>query len=212
MWSRSWTHGITARLQRLIVKDLRLSQYSFFSALEPLLADDPIWLDAGCGRELLPAWFRADYKATFRAAIERVSTIIGADYDEASLRDSPLTHKVRSDLRILPFPDRAFDLVTANMVVEHLDCPEACLREIKRVLKPSGVFIFHTPNLSSPLIALASVLPGWVRKSLARVLEERSEENVFPTRYWLKTAQQFGSLRRNAASKSGRSKPYARGS
>src|SRR5882762_8893361 len=46
----------------------------------------------------------------------------------------------------LPFPDKAFDLVTLNQVVEHVRDQLAVLREAVRVLRPGGVLYVNCPN------------------------------------------------------------------
>jgi SAM-dependent methyltransferase len=45
----------------------------------------------------------------------------------------------------LPYEDRAFDIVTALDVVEHLDDDAAGLREMRRVLKPRGYALLFVP-------------------------------------------------------------------
>lgn len=47
----------------------------------------------------------------------------------------------------LPYPDRAFDLVTCSEVVEHLENYRALLREAYRVTKPGGLLVLTTPNV-----------------------------------------------------------------
>ena len=46
----------------------------------------------------------------------------------------------------LDFEDNFFDYVTMLAVIEHFHDPLVVLREIRRVLKPSGRFIFTTPK------------------------------------------------------------------
>jgi SAM-dependent methyltransferase len=46
----------------------------------------------------------------------------------------------------IPFPDRWFDLVTANQVFEHVDDPDGALDEIVRVLRPSGRLLALFPS------------------------------------------------------------------
>jgi SAM-dependent methyltransferase len=58
----------------------------------------------------------------------------------------------------LGFPDESFDIVLCSDVVEHLENPEKCFAEIRRVLKSGGTAIITTPNPSSTMIKLASVL------------------------------------------------------
>jgi 2-polyprenyl-3-methyl-5-hydroxy-6-metoxy-1,4-benzoquinol methylase len=48
----------------------------------------------------------------------------------------------------MPLEDESFDLVLLMDVIEHLKEPGMVLRDIHRLLKPEGVFIMVTPNLS----------------------------------------------------------------
>ena len=46
----------------------------------------------------------------------------------------------------LQYADNTFDTITAFQVIEHLDNPWNAIREIRRILKPKGHFIFSIPN------------------------------------------------------------------
>ncbi len=46
----------------------------------------------------------------------------------------------------MPYPDEAFATVLSNSVVEHIPDIESTLREVHRVLKPQGLFVFTTPS------------------------------------------------------------------
>ena len=46
----------------------------------------------------------------------------------------------------LPFRDNAFSEVVMIHVIEHLVRPYDCLREIRRILRPSGKLVLVTPN------------------------------------------------------------------
>ncbi len=45
----------------------------------------------------------------------------------------------------VPMPDASFDIVTCVEVLEHLDRPEASLKEIVRILRPGGYLMATTP-------------------------------------------------------------------
>jgi SAM-dependent methyltransferase len=49
----------------------------------------------------------------------------------------------------LPFGDAEFETVHANQVIEHVRRSDAFLREVRRVLKPGGLALISTNNLSS---------------------------------------------------------------
>jgi SAM-dependent methyltransferase len=50
------------------------------------------------------------------------------------------------NLEALTFPDGAFDLVLTSDVMEHVRLASAAHREIRRVLRPGGVYLFTVPH------------------------------------------------------------------
>lgn len=71
---------------------------------------------------------------------------------------------------ILPFPDAYFDTVTILAVLEHVFDPYSIIREIRRVLRPSGILIIDVPNAAAVTnrirfllgrIPITSHDPGW---------------------------------------------------
>src|SRR5690606_10990063 len=52
----------------------------------------------------------------------------------------------QADAYRLPFPEQSFDVVTNLDFLEHVEDPQAIIAECARVLKPGGLFFFHTFN------------------------------------------------------------------
>jgi len=75
--------------------------------------------------------------------IDRFEKLLGSRYITADI-ESPLA-KVKADIHHLPFPDRAFDIVLCNHVLEHVNDDIQAMREIARVLKPGGFAILQVP-------------------------------------------------------------------
>ena len=69
------------------------------------------------------------------------------------------------------------------MVVEHLDNPQSQFAEICRVLKPNGVFIFHTVNENGYFARMRKVVPNALVKKLTRLLDGRAADDVFEVQY-----------------------------
>ncbi|MCB0910535.1 MAG: methyltransferase domain-containing protein [Propionibacteriaceae bacterium] len=76
------------------------------------------------------------------AALARGCLVTGADPEPDMLalavEAAPTATFVQAALPRLPFPDAAFDLVSANFVVNHVPDPAAATRELHRVLAPGG--------------------------------------------------------------------------
>jgi ubiquinone/menaquinone biosynthesis C-methylase UbiE len=123
-----------------------------------------------------------------KTMVSRCGIAVGLDVDADNLKKhASLANRVLGSGDQLPFGPGVFDIVTANMVVEHLTQPGAVLAEVGRVLRPGGQFVFITPNLNSPYVRAAAHTPDGVKRVLARVLEGRAENDVFPTTYLMNT-------------------------
>jgi SAM-dependent methyltransferase len=101
---------------------------------------------------------------------------------------------VRGDVATLPFKNGCFDLVTANMVVEHLDRPDRQFQEINRILSPNGLFLFHTPNALGYGVMIARLVPEWLKGKLIYLLQGRQEEDVFKVFYRANTEKRVTEL------------------
>jgi len=77
--------------------------------------------------------------------------VIGGDYDEAILdsarKDWAGIHFQKADALNLPFEDASFDAVVSFETIEHVDDGTRFLSEMRRVLKPGGLYICSTPNI-----------------------------------------------------------------
>ena len=60
-------------------------------------------------------------------------------FEEAGIRNAEF---VKAVAERLPFPDASFDIVTTRLAAHHFDDVALAFREVARVLRPSGVFIF----------------------------------------------------------------------
>ena len=179
--------------RRIITPKLRYSQELYEDVLKLNVKHDTVWLDLGCGRHLLPEW-RSEEE---RLLVKSCQMIVGLDYDLPSLRDHQnISLKVRGSIEELPFKADYFDLITANMVVEHLEAPHVQFREASRILKSGGVFIFHTPNAFGYSTIASRLIPEALKLKLIYFLEERRAEDVFETHYKANTVKRIHALAR----------------
>jgi SAM-dependent methyltransferase len=163
------------------------SQVRYKDLLGRLLQPGVRWLDLGCGQEVVRPWTllpeESEISFTHAPALS-----VGVDSDVPALRvNRCIPHRVAGNICDLPFADGSFDVVTANMVLEHTDNPSALLSEVWRILRPRGVFLFHTPNRYHPQSVLARLLPEQIKSHLVALLTDRSERNVYPTYYRINT-------------------------
>jgi ubiquinone/menaquinone biosynthesis C-methylase UbiE len=150
-------------------------------------------LDLGCGRGGLVEQLEA-----------QTGQMIGIDPDVQSLREhrlamlDPPLPRVAGFSEQLPFAAESFDLVFASWLLEHLRQPAMVFRQIGRVLRLGGVFVFITPNKRHPLSGLNRLAGrfAWLQGSAVRRLYGRAPEDTFPVSYRANTAAELGRLAR----------------
>jgi SAM-dependent methyltransferase len=108
----------------------RISRRELMRGLEPHLGGRLI--DIGCGTKPLAAWSRG-----------KVARHVGIDHP-AGLHGPSGVDAYASAYRT-PFRDASFDAAVCSAVLEHLEEPEAALRECFRLLKPGGVAAYTVP-------------------------------------------------------------------
>ena len=168
--------------------------WSFLSeAYARLIADhltpESRWLDAGSGYRLLEG--RLDPLEDWLVA--RCDMAVALDVTISKHLNIP--RFVCGSLYGLPFKEGSFDLVTCNMVVEHLAEPTDAIAQIARVLSPGGAFIINTPNLWNYGIlgnaVLTKVLPERLRLRMVRASDQREPDDIFPVRYRANTVRRL---------------------
>jgi len=188
---RSKLFKVYWKLRSVITPALEHSQSLYEEVLKSYVKPETQWLDLGCGHHVLPLWREEEE----RKLVASCRTLVGMDYDLPSLQNHrSISLRVRGRIDDLPFPDSSFDLVTANMVVEHLADPHEQFQEISRILKPGGHFLFHTPNAAGYPTVMAKLTPEKLKHKLIYLLDGRKEEDVFETHYSANTKQQIADL------------------
>jgi SAM-dependent methyltransferase len=122
----------------------------------------------------------------FLASIGKVR---GVDIDpDISLNDALESSHVLTD-DTYPFEDHAFDACVSNYVVEHVADPRAHLREILRVLKPNGVYVFRAPNFFHYVSIVSHLTPHRFHLLVANRLRNMPSEShdPYPTQYKMNT-------------------------
>lgn len=102
------------------------------------LADAKL-LDVGCGAGLFS-----------NQIVKQGYQVTGVDLSEESLSvaklhdESKSVEYIKADAMNLPFENEKFEIVCCLDFLEHVNQPEAVVAEVSRVLRPGGLFIFHT--------------------------------------------------------------------
>lgn len=139
------------------------------------------WLDAGCGSRLL----EDDLDSLEDWLVDQCAMILGMDVLLGGHRNIRLL--VQGSLYALPFANNSLDLITCNMVVEHLKNPARALAEIARCLGPGGAVVINTPNLLNYGVMANAILSKVVaekwRLRLVHASDRREPKDIFPAHY-----------------------------
>ena len=136
------------------------------------LRPESVVLDLGAGAGIIA---QMDFRG-------RAAQIHGVDLDPRVVDNPMLTEGRIANANEIPYESDRFDVVFSDNVLEHLDEPEAVFREVARVLKPGGVFLFKTPNKRHYMPTIARLTPHGFHQYVNR-RRGRAEVDTFPTRY-----------------------------
>ena len=113
-------------------------------------------LDVGCGA--------GSYTGILKLYRPQLK-VYGVDISRAAIKkakkDFPNINFVIASTDRLPFPDGFFDAVVMKCVLEHLKDPDKALVEVRRVLKPGGLFYSVTPLEGDKLVLSSCQKFSW---------------------------------------------------
>jgi SAM-dependent methyltransferase len=140
---RSWVEQLLTRSGPRAYADTHTVAMELIAGAPPCRV-----LDLGAGRGDLSA--RLVARGHDVVAVERYVDQFKAD---VPLIDADLNQR-------WPFEDASFDITMAVEILEHLENPRGFFREMARVLRPGGVAVVSTPNITSFLSRLLFVAVG----------------------------------------------------
>jgi ubiquinone/menaquinone biosynthesis C-methylase UbiE len=126
--------------------------------------------------------------------------------DRARERAASLGRETRlelADVELLPYPDDAFDTVTATCVFCSVDNPVQGLREVRRVVRPDGeVRLLEHVRPRNPLLGkLFDLLTPVTRRLIGPAINRRTEENLAAAGLRIEEARRDGIWREIVARK-----------
>ena len=140
--------------------------------LAPCTPHPALILDLGCGTG-----------GSF-SLLRNFGTVVGLDISPFALKfakEKGMKHLVLGSAENLPFADNCLDLVAALDVLEHLGDDCQALREIWRVLKPNGAFVFTVPAFMS-LWSVHDIALAHKRRYLWREIHDKVVQSGFRLR------------------------------
>ena len=125
------------------------------------------------------------------------SKIVGVDPDPRVHGNPNLDDAVIGTGTKIPFPNSTFDIVISDNVLEHLEHPEAVIKEVCRVLKPGGRLFAKTPNKYHYMPVIARLTPTSFHRFVNR-LRGRPPADTYPTLYRANTKSDIERFARSA--------------
>lgn len=140
--------------------------------------NDSLLVDVGCG----PGYFLQLAEVWFP-----LTSMAGVEYDfrlfDTAQKQLHRTTLLTASAETLPLKSKSVDVLICLHVIEHLYTPEEFVREVARVVKPTGLFLLATPNPSGIGAKLAGQnWAGW----------RKDHVSLFPPEYWIDMVSSLG--------------------
>lgn len=155
----------------------------FYSRVRALLEPQFDVLDIGCGRGSAAATM-SSFERLLRVYKGQARHVLGIDLDPVGEANPTLDEFRLIEGMRWPVEDCSIDLAVSDWTMEHVEAPEAFLRECQRILKPGGFLCLRTANRLGYVVLLSSLIPNRIHtKILNKVQPGREDQGVFPTVY-----------------------------
>ncbi len=165
----------------------------FCTIIHSLLPDSRVVVDVGCGRGGAVQTHDGTDPMDLRGAGRHV---IGIDVDPVGV-ENPVLDEFRliEDVATWPLEDTSVDVIVSDWTLEHVDDPEAFVAELRRVLRPGGVFVARSVNRNSVPALGARLVPNEHHaKVVGKLQPGRQERDVFPTVYKMNSRKALARL------------------
>jgi SAM-dependent methyltransferase len=159
---------------------------TFESTVRNYLRPDQTLLDAGCGHGA----------PVLRNFLGSAKELIGVDLVNFDRGDVPGIKLLKRDLVNTGLPDASIDVIMSRSVMEHIVHPPEMYKEMHRLLRPGGYFIFLTGNMLDYSAIIAKLVPNRYHPWIVEHTQGRAEEDTFPVAYKTNTRR---AVRRLAA-------------
>ncbi len=146
------------------------------------------WLDVGSGRFLFPGNPQLAQELS-----SRCQRLVGLDPDP-TLHENTFVHEKVPGLINDYSTEQKFDLVTMNMVAEHIADPVAAVNNITRLLVTGGHVVLFTIFKWSPVPIATYLTPFWIHHPIKKVLWRTETKDTFPVAYKMNTKSQLREL------------------
>lgn len=152
----------------------------------PYLGGQGKLLELGCGNGLLGEILKK----------ETLYEIYGADISKSGIRlarKSGIRAKIADLNEKLPYKDNYFDRIVSDQVIEHIYNTDHLIDEIHRILKPGGVCMTITPNLSFWLNRILFVFGFY--PIFLECGEKYKDYGMMPLKFFIKDKYAVGHVR-----------------
>jgi 2-polyprenyl-3-methyl-5-hydroxy-6-metoxy-1,4-benzoquinol methylase len=153
------------------------------SLVERVIEPGCRWLDVGCGRDVFPT-----NRVLAGELSARCARLVGVDPDPTIQENQFVHERIQAPLEAAQ-PDGVFDVITARMVVEHVQNPDAFVSALRRLTAPDSLVVIYTVNKWAPVSLLSWVIPFALHHRIKKSLWGTSEADTFPVEYLMNTRQ-----------------------
>ncbi len=181
------TSAWAERLAEKYFGDAEHPYATFENAVRRHLRAGDTLLDAGCGHGA----------PVLRKFIGSAAKLIGVDLVDFDT-GVPGLQLINRDLTDTGLDDACVDVIMSRSVMEHITDPPATYREMSRVLRPGGHFVFLTGNMWDYAAIIAKLVPNRYHPWIVARTQGRQERDTFPVAYKTNTRRAVDKFARDA--------------